>query len=121
MALTPGEDVSISPSGRYQCVVSQTQACRKDLQGGGEQCVRLEQASGGVLKSAESAAMLNDSDCLLGEASASRLWRWPTSTQTISLQTHLVSTGSNQVIRFERLSGRSLLVVTRRLFIWNLP
>ncbi len=121
VALTPGEDVSISPSGRYQCVVSATQACRKDLQGGGEQCVRFEQASGGALKSAESAAMLNDSDCLLGEASASRLWRWPTSTQTISLQTHLVSTGSNQVIRFERLSGRSLLVVTRRLFVWNLP
>ena len=73
------------------------------------------------MKSAQSAAMLNDSDCLLGDASASRLWRWPTATQTLSLQTHLVSSAANDIIRFERLGGRSVLVVTRRLFVWKVP
>ncbi|WP_309895919.1 WD40 repeat domain-containing protein [Archangium sp.] len=121
VAPTQGEDASLSPSGRYQCVVSGTQACRKDLQGGGEQCVQLEQASGGVLKTAQSAAMLNDNECLLGDAPASRLWRWPTGTQTVTLQTHLVSSDANDIIRFERLDARSLLIVTRRLFVWKAP
>lgn len=121
VAPTQGEDASISPSGRYQCVVSGAQACRKDLTSGGEQCVRLEQASGGALKTAQSAAMMSDGDCLLGDAPASRLWRWPTATQTVTLQTHLVSTAANDVIRFERLDGRRVLVVTRRLFVWKTP
>lgn len=121
VAPTQAEDVSISPSGRYQCVVSGGQACRKALSTGGEQCVQLEQASGGALKTAQSTAMLNDNDCLLGDSLASRLWRWPTATQTVSLQTHLVSTAATDPIRFERLGGRSVLVVTRRLFIWKIP
>lgn len=121
VAPTQGEDASISPSGRYQCVVSETRACRKDLRGGGEQCVQLGQASGGELKTAQSAAMLNDNDCLLGDAPASRLWRWPTASQTVTPLTHLVSSDANDVIRFERLGGRSVLVVTRRLFVWKAP
>jgi WD40 repeat protein len=118
---TQPEDVSISPSGRYQCVVSGAQACRKDLTTGGEQCVQLEQASGGALKTAQSAVMLNDNDCLLGDSNASQLWRWPTATQTVTLQTHLVSTAATDPIRFERLGARSVLVVTRRLFVWKMP
>ncbi|KFE69125.1 hypothetical protein DB31_7027 [Hyalangium minutum] len=121
VAPTQGEDASISPSGRYQCVVSGGQACRKDLQSGGEQCVQLEQASGGALKTAQSAAMTNDGNCLLGDALASRLWRWGTDSQTVTLQTHLVSSDANDVIRFERLGGRNVLIVTRRLFVWKVP
>lgn len=121
VAPTQGEDTSIAPSGRYQCAVSETRACRKALHRGGEQCVQLEQASGGGLKTAQSAAMLNDTDCLLGDASVSRLWSWPTETQSVTLQTHLVSSDANDIIRFERLGGRSVLVVTRRLFVWKIP
>jgi WD40 repeat protein len=118
---TQKDDVSISPSGKYQCVVSGGRACRKDLSGDTEQCVQLEPASGGELKAAHSAAMVNESDCLLGDANGSTLWRWPTETQSVTLQTHLVSSGAPDAIQFERLGGRNMLIVTRRLFVWKVP